>query len=127
MTEAQSLNNPPSPKPRNNSAPRPFCVISIAVAAWILIIIGGYYVGKLYIDRSIEAVQQTNAVNVQAMQIQLDSMSNEIYQIQLALSDADQTLSNSGTTQEALNQKIEELDKQLQALAESLAILKEAP
>ena len=51
-------------------------------------------------------------------------MANEIDQIQLALSNADQTLASSGTTQQNLNQKIQDLDKQLQLLAESLAILK---
>jgi peptidoglycan hydrolase CwlO-like protein len=127
LTQIQNSDYPPSPKKREGSAPRPVTVISIAVIVWFLMVVGGYYVGKLYIDRSIEAVQQTNAVHVQTMQNQLDSMANEIDQIQLALSNADQTLASSGTTQQNLNQKIQDLDKQLQLLAESLAILKEAP
>ena len=90
-------------------------------------IIGGYFAGKVYIDRSMAAVQQTNAVNVQTLQNRLDSMAGEIDQIQLALNNADQTLASSGSTQENLNQKIQELDNQLQLLAKSLAVLKEAP
>jgi len=98
-----------------------------ALAAWLLLVIGGYYVGKLYIDRSIQSVQQANAIHIQTMQNQLDSMASAIEEIELALSNADQALATSGTTQENLNQKIEALDKQLQLLAESLAVLKEAP
>lgn len=101
--------------------------VFLVLAAWVLLVIGGYYVGKLYIDRSIQSVHQTNAVHIQTMQNQLDSMAGAIEEIQLALSNADQTLATSGITQENLNKKIEALDKQLQLLAESLAVLKEAP
>jgi len=101
--------------------------VIVALAAWVLLVIGGYYLGKLYIDRSIQSVQETNAVHIQTMQNQLDSMAGAIEEIQLALSNADQTLSSSSITQENLNKRIEALDKQLQLLSESLAILKEAP
>jgi len=101
--------------------------VIVALAAWVLLVIGGYYLGKLYIDRSIQSVQETNAVHIQTMQNQPDSMAGAIEEIQLALSNADQTLSSSSITQENLNKRIEALDKQLQLLSESLAILKEAP
>lgn len=127
MTQMQDPISPPSPKPRDDSASPSYLAISVVVVAWLLIIVGGYYVGKLYIDNSIEAAQQTNAVHVLAMQNQLDSMASEIDQIKMVLLNADQTLATSGTTQQNLNQKIEALDEQLQALAQSLAILKEAP
>lgn len=127
LSQTQNPTQPPSPNLREGATPRPHLVISIAAVLWILMILGGYYVGKLYIDRSIEAVQQTNAVHVQTMQNRLDSMAGEIDQIQLALNNADQTLASSGSTQENLNQKIKDLDNQLQLLAKSLAILKEAP
>ncbi len=102
-------------------------VVSIATFMWILVILGGFGIGKLYIDRSLEAVQQANAIHVQTLKDQLDSMAVDIDQIQVALNNADQTLSSSGSTQENLNKKIQDLDNQLQLLAKSLAILKEAP
>lgn len=114
-------------KQRAGRTTQPQRLIIVAVFIWIFMIIGGYFAGKVYIDRSMAAVQQTNAVNVQTLQNRLDSMAGEIDQIQLALNNADQTLASSGSTQENLNQKIQELDNQLQLLAKSLAVLKEAP
>ena len=94
-------------------------VVSIATFMWILVILGGFGIGKLYIDRSLEAVQQANAIHVQTLKDQLDSMAVDIDQIQVALNNTDQTLSSSGSTQENLNKKIQDLDNQLQLLAKS--------
>ena len=100
---------------------------SLIVAAWVLMVVGGFYAGKLYIDRCFETVQQTNAIHVQELENRMDSLAAEVDEIELALQDADQTLASSSSTQENLNQKIENLDQQLQQLAKSLNILKEAP
>ncbi len=106
---------------------RPALVISLALVVWLMLVAGGYYVGKLYIDRSIEAVQQNNAVHMITIEQRIDSLDAQISEIKQAIINTDQTLADSGSTQENLNQKIEDLDKQLKDLEHSLNILKEAP
>jgi len=105
----------------------PVRLILAAACLWVLTVCGGYYIAKVYIDRSVEAVQQTNAVQVQAIENRLNSMASDIDQIRLALNNADRSIASSGSTQQNLNQRITDLDKQLQMLAKSLQILKEAP
>ncbi len=121
---------PPEPLSEPVSKPinyRPALVISLALVVWLILVAGGYYVGKLYIDRSIEAVQQNNAVHMITIEQRIDSLDTQISEIEQAIIDTDQTLADSGSTQENLNEKIEDLDKQLKNLEDSLNILKEAP
>lgn len=106
---------------------RPVVIILLVLSVWILLVAGGYYVGKLYIDQSIAVIQQDNAVHMITIEQRLESLDTQINGIQQALSNADQSWSSSGSTQESLNQKIEALDKQLKSLEQSLAILREAP
>ncbi len=106
---------------------RPALLISLALLVWLILLAGGYYVGKVYIDQSIKTIQQNNAVHMITIEQQIDSLNAQIDEIKQAIIDTDQTLANSGSTQENLNQKIENLDKQLKDLEHSLAILKEAP
>lgn len=106
---------------------RPARVILLGLVIWLMFIAGGYYVGKLYLDRSIEAVQQNNAVHMITIEQRIDSLDAQISEIKQAIINTDQTLADSGSTQENLNEKIENLDEQLQDLERSLAILKEAP
>jgi len=116
----------PAYKPTPSRATR-IILILLSIVLWMGLVAGGYYVGKLYIDRSIEAVQQNNAVHMITIEQRIDSLDTQLTEIQQAINNADQAWSNSGSTQENLNQKIEDLDKQLKALEHSLSILKEAP
>jgi uncharacterized protein HemX len=101
--------------------------ILLIVVLWGGIACGSFYFAKQYIDRSINRVQQTNAINVKALEDRLDTLSTGINDIEQALTNAGLTLSSSDTTQKELNRKIERLDQQLQELEKSLKILKEAP
>ncbi|HHY08792.1 MAG TPA: hypothetical protein GX530_09840 [Corynebacteriales bacterium] len=127
MSKSSNTGTPPPPSPLPRESKRHYLFISLIVAAWVLMVVGGFYAGKLYIDRCFETVQQTNAIHVQELENRMDSLAAEVDEIELALQDADQTLASSSSTQENLNQKIENLDQQLQQLAKSLNILKEAP
>ncbi len=126
------MNTSPVPEPSSEpvSKPtnyRPALVISLALLVWLVLVAGGYYVGKLYIDRSMEAVQQNNAVHMVTIEQRIDSLDAQISEIKQAIINTDQTLADSGSTQENLNEKIEDLDEQLKDLERSLNILKEAP
>lgn len=102
------------------------CVL-LAVFIWGGLVYGGFYIARQYIDRSIQKVQQTNAMNVKALEDRLETMSGEMREIEKRLGMAGQTLSSSDSTQKELNVKIQKLDVQLQELERSLKILKEAP
>lgn len=117
-------NTEPVPKPAKS---RTALVIFLSLVVWLMFIAGGYYVGKLYLDRSIQAVQQNNAVHMITIEQRIDSLDAQISEIKQAIINTDQTLASSGSTQENLNDKIEDLDQQLKDLERSLAILKEAP
>ena len=97
------------------------------VILWGGMIYGASYYAKQYIDKSIQSVQQTNAMNVRVLEDRLSNLSAEMQEIKHALQDTDQVLSGSESTQQALNNKIDALDKQLRELERSLKILKEAP
>lgn len=99
----------------------------ILVALWVVLVFGGFYAAKVYFDRSIKSVQQTNAMNIQALEDRLNSLSADMKSIESALKDAGHSLSSSDSTQKELNRKIEDLDRQLRELEKSLKILKEAP
>lgn len=94
---------------------------------WGGLVYGGFYFTKQYFDRTINNLQQTNALNMQEVNEKLAGLNNELYALQQAISNTDETLLSSGDIQEELTEKIKILDEQLKALEKSLKILKEAP
>lgn len=101
--------------------------ILLMVTLWFVLVFGGFYLAKQYIDQSFLTIQQTNAYNVQVLENRLDTLHRDMEDIKEALQGTDETISSSDSTQRMLNMKIEELDKQLKELERSLRILKEAP
>lgn len=97
------------------------------LAFWGGLIFGGFYITKDYLDKSINNIQQTNAMNIQELKDRLDSLTNEMVVLKQALNSTDQNITSSGSIQVQLNKKIEVLDQQLKNLEKSLNILKEAP
>ncbi|NLW07241.1 MAG: hypothetical protein GX039_04580 [Clostridia bacterium] len=102
-------------------------LIVLVIICWGGIVYGAGYYAKQYIDSSIQAVQQTNALNVRALEDRLEELSNDMQEIKMALESTDQTISSSDSTQRELSNRITQLDQQLQELQRSLMILKEAP
>ncbi|MGI6451964.1 MAG: hypothetical protein ACOX0E_00530 [Syntrophomonadaceae bacterium] len=99
----------------------------LVVFLWLALVCLGFYLAKEYIDNSLQNIQQNNAMNIKILEERIGEMTEELRQIEFALSEADETLSSSSFTQEKLNEKIEELDQRLSELSASLEILKEAP
>lgn len=116
-----------TPKTKKPSPAIKILLIMLVIIFWGAIVYGTGYYAKQYIDSSIQTVQQTNAMNVRALEDRLDVLSDDLQEIKEALQDTDQTISSSDSTQRELNNRITELDKQLQELQRSLMILKEAP
>ncbi|HHY06726.1 MAG TPA: hypothetical protein GX532_07125 [Clostridia bacterium] len=94
---------------------------------WGGLIYAGFYFTKQYLDNAINNIQQTNAMNIQAVKDRLDSLTNEMIALKSELSSTDETLSSSSSIQGELRKKIDLLDAQLKNLEKSLKILKEAP
>jgi len=102
-------------------------VVLIALILWAGLVYAGFSLVKVYLDRQITNIQQTNAMNVQTLENRIENLTDELEEMNHALRETDDTLSSSGETQELLNERIEELDERLEELSESLQILKEAP
>jgi peptidoglycan hydrolase CwlO-like protein len=124
------MNNPQSMmNKRRNTRPRwkDFLSIFLFLVVWGGLVWGGFYIAKQYLDKSINNIQQTNAMNMQEVNEKLDSLNLELQALKKEISNTDQTISSSGSIQVELNKKIMVLDQQLKNLEKSLKILKEAP
>lgn len=104
--------------------------IALFVASLVLwggLLYGAYYYATDYLESSLRSVQETNALNVQALNERLDAIQLEVQSLKEALDDTDQVLAKSDETREALHQRIEELDLQLEQLEKSLETLGMSP
>lgn len=104
-----------------------FIYVLVLLLLWGGLVYGGFYFSKQYLDKTINNIQQTNALNIQEIKERMESLTNEMIALKSELSNTDQTLSSSSSIQAQLNQKIDLLDRQLKNLEKSLQILKEAP
>lgn len=104
-----------------------FVYVLVLLLLWGGLVYGGFYFSKQYLDKTINNIQQTNALNIQEIKERMESLTNEMIDLKSELSNTDQTLSSSSSIQAQLNQKIDLLDRQLKNLEKSLQILKEAP
>jgi len=100
--------------------------VPLLVLLWLALLAGGVWLAKGYLDNSLRDIQDTNALHVQALQDKLESLSQKLDELERALEAADDSLARSSITQEELNERILELDRQLEELEESLRILKES-
>ncbi len=101
--------------------------ILLGVVLWLGLVAGGFYVAKTYIDQSMQNIQQTNAMNIKAVNDRLDAIASDIQALKNGLNMTGQTLSSSGDIQRELSGRIVELESQLLELQKSLQVLKEAP
>lgn len=97
------------------------------ILLWIGVIGGGFYVSKMYLDRSVQEIKQTNAMNVQILSERIASLNTQIQDLQKLIGNTDAALSSSESIQMQLNTKIDMLTQQMGTLEASLKILKEAP
>lgn len=102
-------------------------VLFITVLLWAGLVFGGFYITRQYIDKTVQRVQQTNAMSVQAINERLDALNSDMKGLKEVLGAADETLASTGSLQKNLTEKIGMLEKQMQELERSLSILKEAP
>ncbi len=96
------------------------------LAAWIGLVCAGYWYATGYVERAVQEIQQTNALNIQMLEKEIESLRFEMNAIEEILAKTDQTLSHAGSASEAVNERISELDEQLKKLEKSLNILMES-
>lgn len=100
--------------------------IILLVLLWVGLTAGGFWYAGYYIDRAAREIQETNALNVQAMEEQIKTLHNEMNAIKEALDKTDATISSTGTASEEVNKRIAEMDEHLKRLEKSLDILRES-
>lgn len=117
-----------SRKKRNNSNTQKTIIFSLlAIILWSAIVYFGYTYAKEYIDTSIQQVQQENALNVQQLTGEVQTLKLEVRNLTDSIISTGLTLSNSTSIQDQIDQRLEVLDKSLKELENSLKILQEAP
>ncbi|PKM89823.1 MAG: hypothetical protein CVU87_04215 [Firmicutes bacterium HGW-Firmicutes-12] len=94
---------------------------------WCGLVFSGFYVARHYIDQAIQKVQQTNAMNVQAINERLDILTADMKSLENAVGSTGQTISSSGSVQQEILARMAQFEQQIQELKSSLNILKEAP
>jgi hypothetical protein len=94
---------------------------------WCGLVFAGFYLAKNYIDQAIQKVQQTNAMNVQAINERLDTLTADMKSLENAVGMTGQTISSSGSVQQEILARMAQFELQIQELKNSLDILKEAP
>jgi len=99
----------------------------LAAVLWAAVAYAGYYLVFQHVERSVRTVQETNDLNVKALESRLDTLAGQLQEINSSLGNTGRTLSSSGSTQKDLNDKIQQLDSQMKELEKSLKILQEAP
>lgn len=102
-------------------------ILLLCGVAWWQITLKGYELAKAYMDQSVQAVRQENAVSVQELQERIDVLGEEMAQLRESLNSAGSSISNSATVQQRIDERLSNLDKQLKDLESSLKVLKEAP
>ncbi|MDX9873169.1 MAG: hypothetical protein RBT41_12255 [Clostridia bacterium] len=99
----------------------------VIFVVWCGLVFGGFYIAKNYIDQTILKVQQTNALNIQAIENRLNDIQNGLQNLEDFVGVTGESISSRDSIQEEMMQKIAEFDRQIQELKNSLNILKEAP
>lgn len=117
-----------SRKEKNNSTTQKTIIFSLlAIILWGAIVYFGYTYAKEYIDTSIQQVQQENALNVQQLTEEVQTLKLEVRNLTDSIISTGLTLSNSTSIQDQIDQRLEALDKNLKDLENSLRVLQEAP
>lgn len=102
-------------------------VFILSLGFWGAAVYYGYTYAKDYVDTAINNVQQENAMNIQELTGEIQLLNQEIKNLRLSIEATDSTLSSSSSLQERIDERLGELDYQLNQLEKSLEILKEAP
>lgn len=125
-TSEQAMLRQTSRKEKNKPESKNWTVF-VFIILWIGLVGGGFYAAKYYLDQSVRAVQQTNALQVQVLNERVDTLNKEILSLKKILGSTDESLSSSSSILAQMNLKIETMANQMAELEASLKILKEAP
>lgn len=78
------------------------------------------------VSTALKEIQETNALNIKALEESLDSLYAEMEEIKYILRQTDRSIEFSTSTQEALANSINELEQQLKELQKGMELLKDA-
>lgn len=102
-------------------------VLIVSAGVWCAAAYYGYTYAKDYIDTSIKNVQQQNSMNMKQLIEKMEALNQEIVLLREHIEEADSTISSSTSVQRRIDNKLEDLQDQLEELEKALRILKEAP
>jgi peptidoglycan hydrolase CwlO-like protein len=102
-------------------------IYSILIVLWIGIVYSAYIYAKNYLDTAIANIRQDNAMNITEIREDLTILSTEIKNLRTSMEDTGVVISGTSDVQSRIDEKLLNLESQLQELKKSLEILKEAP
>ncbi|MDD3269270.1 MAG: hypothetical protein PHX14_08105 [Syntrophomonadaceae bacterium] len=126
-TEKQNYESSENSKNQAKKTKTNVLIFLIMVGLWIGIVYYGYIYSKNYLDTAINNIRQENAMNIKEIHEDISILGSEIRSLRGSMEDAGMVISNSSDVQSRIDEKLLDLESQLEQLEKSLEILKEAP
>jgi len=133
----QETNTQVPQRPIKKSKVSKIILIGAILSIWIGLIFAGYiFIDSkieetrqsvlIELDRSVTEVMETNALNIKLIEDKVTIISDELVELSSLLEETDENIALQNYFREAINEKMDELNIQLQNLEESLEMIKES-
>lgn len=119
--------SPKKPNKNSKKLKSNIIIFSLLIALWIGIVYSSYIYAKNYLDTAIANIRQDNAMNITEIREDITILSTEIKNLRTSMEDTGVVISGTSDVQSRIDEKLVNLENQLQELEKSLEILKEAP
>ena len=126
-SEGQQNNLPVNPDKNRKKLKSNIIIFSLLIALWLGIVYSAYIYAKNYLDTAIKNIRQDNAMNITEIREDITILSTEIKNLRTSMEDTGMVISGTSDVQSRIDEKLLNLENQLQELEKSLEILKEAP
>ena len=128
VNSKRQLNNSPEIPAKNRKKLKINIIIfSMLIVLWMGIVYSAYIYAKNYLDSAIANIRQDNAMNITEIREDITILSAEIKNLRTSMEDTGVVISGTSDVQSRIDEKLLNLENQLQELKKSLVILKEAP
>lgn len=126
-SKGQQNNFPENPDKNGKKLKSNIIIFLILIVLWIGIVYSAYIYAKNYLDTAIANIRQDNAMNITEIREDITILSTEIKNMRTSMEDTGVVISGTSDVQSRIDEKLLNLENQLQELEKSLGILKEAP
>lgn len=126
-SKGQENNSPENPDKNGKKLKSNILIFSMLIVLWMGIVYSAYIYAKNYLDTAIANIRQENVMNISEIREDITTLSIEIKNMRTSMEDTGVVISGTSDVQSRIDEKLLNLENQLQELKKSLEILKEAP